>query len=337
MAPGVPPDSSRKEAIVSVAQAVSSSRTSGSVQFLWLELTNLCNLQCVHCYAGSSPFSASDDLLSPRDYDNVLVTAAQLGCKQVQFIGGEPTLNRHLPDFIARARSLDYEFVEVFTNLTRLSSELLNCFVEHTVHIATSVYSHRPEVHDEITKQVGSFHRTMRHIDTVLSARLPLRAGIICMPVNEDHVQDTIAFLRGKGVEDIGTDRVREFGRASTQGDGASLQNLCGKCAGATLCVAPNGGVSPCIMSKAWSVGSILQTPLAEVVESSRLRHLRQRIYQHAVAPRAPSRAQCDPSCGPACYPSCQPACAPSCAPSCVPSCAPSCFPSCVPACAPSR
>src|SRR5437879_2287861 len=95
-------------------QGITSPETSGSVHFLWLELTNLCNLQCVHCYAESSPFRANDDLLTADDYKNVLATAAQLGCKQVQFIGGEPTLNRHLPEFIKRARSLDYEFVEVF-------------------------------------------------------------------------------------------------------------------------------------------------------------------------------------------------------------------------------
>jgi MoaA/NifB/PqqE/SkfB family radical SAM enzyme len=34
-------------------------QNSESVQFLWLELTNLCDLQCVHCYveSRSSPIS----------------------------------------------------------------------------------------------------------------------------------------------------------------------------------------------------------------------------------------------------------------------------------------
>lgn len=312
-----------------------------AVQFLWLELTNVCNLQCVHCYAESSPYRASDDLLGPGDYNDVLSTASRLGCKQVQFIGGEPTLNRNLPDLIAHARSLDYEFVEVFTNLTRLTPPLVDCFVEHGVRVATSVYSNRAEIHDEITKKRGSFDRTMRGIDAVLEARLPLRAGVITMPLNEDHVDETVAFLRERGVTEVGTDRVREFGRGSEESDDGSLANLCGNCAGSTLCVAPNGNVSPCIMSKAWSVGSILDTPLAEVVESDRLRDLRRRIYDKTIAPRerakAEIHAQCDPSCSPACYPSCVPACSPSCAPSCQPSCSPSCFPSCVPACQPSR
>jgi sulfatase maturation enzyme AslB (radical SAM superfamily) len=257
----------------------------------------------------------------------------------VQFIGGEPTLNRNLPDFIARARSLDYEFVEVFTNLIRLPSPLLDCFVANEVHVATSAYSNDPRVHDEITKKPGSFRQTMRNIDTVLAAGLPLRAGVITMPLNENHVDDTISFLRAKGVEDVGTDRVRDFGRASADAAGESMSNLCGKCAGSTLCVSPGGGVSPCIMSKTWSIGSMLETPLADLVRSRRLGDLRRQIFEEAGAPReqAEAQANCEPSCPPSCYPSCVPACAPSCAPSCVPSCAPSCFPSCGPACGPSR
>jgi sulfatase maturation enzyme AslB (radical SAM superfamily) len=255
----------------------------------------------------------------------------------VQFIGGEPTLNKNLPAFISRARSLGYEFVEVFTNLTRLSPRLLENFIEHNVSVATSVYAGEADIHDEVTTKRGSFDKTMRNIDAVLEAGLPLRAGVISMPLNEDRVDDTVSFLRARGVKDVGSDRVRDFGRASGGKDCDRLDNLCGKCAGPTLCVSPNGGVSPCIMSKTWSVGSMLETPLAQLISSSRLSELRKEIFDKAVAPREKIEATgCEPSCSPSCYPSCVPACAPSCVPSCVPSCAPSCVPS-APGCSPSR
>lgn len=308
-----------------IKEDVVSPRTSEHIRFLWLELTNLCNLQCTHCYAESSPFRSNDDLLSPQDYHNILAEAAELGCTQVQFIGGEPTLNRHLPDFIVRARSLGYEFVEVFTNLTHLSPQLVNCFVEHNVHVATSVYSHLSHVHDQITQKPGSFRQTMRNIDTVLSAGLPLRAGIIIMPINEDQVEDTIAFLQARGVKDVGVDRVRDFGRASTDTSSASMQNLCGKCADSTICIAPDGRVSPCIMSKAWSVDSILHTPLTEVVQSSRLHNLRQQIYTHVIVPetRACVPEILPPQCAPTVLP--PPSCAPTILPP--PPCAPTILP----------
>src|SRR5579864_6380253 len=118
------------------------------VNFLWLELTNRCNLKCSHCYSGSGPDAGSEDCLLQDDYECLIADAAQIGCRQIQFIGGEPTLNRALPHLIAAAQGKGYEFVEVFTNLTRLDNDLLECFKEYGVHVATSVYAPADEIHD---------------------------------------------------------------------------------------------------------------------------------------------------------------------------------------------
>ena len=106
------------------------------VDFLWLELTNRCNLQCVHCYADSGP-TAEKGTLSKADYIGLMREAFRLGCRRVQFIGGEPTLYRDLPELIRTARQMGFEFIEVYTNLTILPEELLQCFVANRVHVAT--------------------------------------------------------------------------------------------------------------------------------------------------------------------------------------------------------
>src|SRR6478752_3354581 len=58
----------------------------GALSFLWLELTGRCNLQCVHCYTESDPWSGHRDLLSAEDYEDVMSQAHALGCRQVQLI-----------------------------------------------------------------------------------------------------------------------------------------------------------------------------------------------------------------------------------------------------------
>ena len=60
------------------------------LQFLWLELTNRCNLRCGHCYTDSHPGSGHRDRLTTEDLESVLRQAYALGCRSVQFIGGEP-------------------------------------------------------------------------------------------------------------------------------------------------------------------------------------------------------------------------------------------------------
>jgi MoaA/NifB/PqqE/SkfB family radical SAM enzyme len=111
--------------------------SSDEIEFLWLELTNRCNLRCVHCYADSGPHGYKSDRLLADDYRRLVDEARELGCDQVQFIGGEPTLNRDLPELIDHARGNGYSFVEVFTNLTYFPDSLLRCFRNQGVSVAS--------------------------------------------------------------------------------------------------------------------------------------------------------------------------------------------------------
>ena len=299
------------------------------LQFLWMELTNQCNLQCSHCYAESGPYTAGKDVLSSIEYRHLIVDAYQAGCRQIQFIGGEPTLNADLPGFIQLCSDLGYTFIEVFTNLTRLSDELVSCFKRNNVSIATSLYASVSEIHDSITTLPGSFARTVNNILKLSRANIPVRVGIIEMPQNSDHVPATIRFLSGLGIGKIGTDRVRGFGRAGMARE-PDMAELCGQCAENILCVGSNGRVSPCIMSKHWTVGSVLDAPLSELLISAKLTHIRNDIYRATVQRQQEANEKeqnlqmiCDPkTCGP--YSSCTPTTGPGpCAPN---GCTP-CFP----------
>jgi hypothetical protein len=153
----------------------------------------------------------------------------------------------------------------------------------------------------------------------VLAADLQLRVGIIEMDENRGQTSETVDFLRSLGVERVGVDRLRQFGRAD-ENDTSAMTELCGNCAGKTICVGPDGVVSPCIMAKAWAVGSVFDKPLAELSRSSRLAEVRTSIYREVVKPRVGQAAtlwddddvlivNCGP-CEPACNP-CNPYCSP--------------------------
>src|SRR2546422_9230359 len=88
--------------------------SSPTLDFVWLELTNRCNLQCVHCYTESGPTTGEKDILNEDDYLDLIKQIYDLGCHKLQFIGGEPTLNRSLPKLIETAFYKQFEFIEVF-------------------------------------------------------------------------------------------------------------------------------------------------------------------------------------------------------------------------------
>ena len=66
-----------------------------------------------------------------------------LGCKKIQFIGGEPQLNPQFKRLLRFSTEVGFDFIEVFSNLTKLDEETLEISVENGVHFATSVYSGR--------------------------------------------------------------------------------------------------------------------------------------------------------------------------------------------------
>jgi sulfatase maturation enzyme AslB (radical SAM superfamily) len=265
------------------------------VDFLWLELTNRCNLQCIHCYAESGPFAAAPSGLPGTKYIEVMREAFALGCRRVQFIGGEPTLNSDLRLLIREASSIGFEFIEVFTNLTRMPPDLLQCFIDYGVRIATSVYADSAPGHDAITQVDGSFEKTTRNLRKLIEAGVPTRAAVIEMAANEGHTEATLRFLKELGVQSVGSDRLRHIGRGAGPDNPEEIKELCGTCAGGTMCVGPDGVVSPCIMSKKWAVGSVNGASLSEIATGARLQTTRQLIGEATEAARKATSGNCGP------------------------------------------
>src|SRR5262249_34957891 len=117
------------------------------LDLLWLEVTGKCNLRCVHCYADSGPQRRLHEYMTPEDWEDALDQAARLGCRAVQFSGGEPTMYPALPALIGRARALGFAAVEVYTNGTMFKPHIKDALLEHNVDLAFSVYAANSETH----------------------------------------------------------------------------------------------------------------------------------------------------------------------------------------------
>lgn len=244
---------------------------------LWLELTNGCNLSCTHCYAESGPSTHRNDSVDKKAYIEVMREAHDLGFRRIQFIGGEPTLNKDLPEYLLTARNLGFETIEVFSNLFRLDGEVLDALIKSGAQVATSVYSAHAGVHDYITNRKNSHARTAENISRLTSAGVPVFGSFIEMDRNKGQYEVTRAFLKTLCVAEVGHDHVREFGR--WQSDAVErMTNLCGACAGNTACVSHDGKVYPCIMSRAWPLGLISEHSLKNILFSEKTQEIRERI-----------------------------------------------------------
>jgi len=325
------------------------------LSFLWLEITPRCNLECIHCYADSAPQRPLYGELTTEEWCAVLAEAASLGCRQVQFIGGEPTLHPHLADMVSFAASRGYTFIEVFTNATRIDERLLKLFKDKCVHVAVSFYSDDPDVHDSITRSAGSFKRTVSNLRRLVSASVPIRAAVIETHENFGHTESARTFLQMIGITNIGSDLSRAVGRGAAKlASPEPFASLCGECWKGKLCVTSSGDIFPCVFSRFAEVGHA-QDGVEATLKGVPLSDFRLtfRAYCESRRHKSPTvmrHESCNPTCSPCspdafieCAPGgtrCQPAT--SCAPSlskCSPSVTSPCGPdrSCGPTCAPSR
>jgi len=250
------------------------------LDFLWLEITRRCNLRCAHCYAGSRPQLPLIEKMQFADWCRVMEEARSLGCRRLQFIGGEPTLHPDLGRLLHYAKRVGFRHCEVFTNATLLRDDLVETFKELGVLVRFSLYSSDPAIHDQITGQAGSFERTVEGIRRLVRRKIRLDASMILMDQNAAQAKQTKRFLRRLGVTSFGTDRVRGIGRGEQLVNGArAMGELCGYCWSGKLCVDASGDAYPCVFSRFVSVGNCLPGGIKDIVKGEKLSAFRREVF----------------------------------------------------------
>ena len=154
-----------------------------------LDLTYRCNERCVHCYL------EHDDKgeLTTVEIMRLLEEMSSAGVFYLVLSGGEPLLRRDLFDIIARARALLFN-VKLKTNAVMIgSSEARRLRLLGVEQVQVSVYSHRSEVHDAITKLPGSLRRTLQGVRKMKEAGLRVSLANVLMRAN---AADVVAVKR---------------------------------------------------------------------------------------------------------------------------------------------
>jgi MoaA/NifB/PqqE/SkfB family radical SAM enzyme len=242
-----------------------------TLDFIWLELTKKCNLECNHCYAGSTPRHPLIGRMNTEDWLDVMSQARELGCEKIQFIGGEPTLHPDLHILLRNAQTLGFTYIEVFTNATRITPELCQIFRSSGTRVATSFYSGDSKSHEENTNSVGSYNLTISGISQLVDAGIPLRVEYIALTESDELYSNGKALLKRLGVEQISQRRLQNVGRTKGSYSRFSIGDYCGNCGNSRVCVSNNGKIHPCIMSYSIELGNIFNNKLGDALKSTGL------------------------------------------------------------------
>mgnify|MGYP001772671612 CR=1 FL=1 len=164
---------------------------------LSLELTQQCNLRCIHCYADSGPLASSSELQA-KDWKQQVGDAATLGCSEIMFTGGEPLVAKGLLWGLITYAAEKGLHITVVTNATLVTRDVIDLFCTFGVRVATSLYGPNEQVHDGITQSPGSFRKLVNNVLDLVTRGVPVGIAMTVMAENQDYVEETEEFVRDR-------------------------------------------------------------------------------------------------------------------------------------------
>ncbi len=264
-----------------------------NIEFAWLELTQSCNLKCIHCYEGEQ-HACSKNELTKADWMSIIDDLSKRKIKKVILIGGEPSIYRDVDDIIRYLTKKNIDTI-LFTNATLLSDELKQTIIDHNVYLKVSIYGNDAQTHDGITMVNGSFHRVISNVKELLKEGVKVEASIIAMKENQDNIEKTIQFVRNIGMIYYRYDVIRQVFGGHQNNHLPSSQFLTDKtyyqkprfniskqrfidgmsrntCWYGKLAISDNGEVLPCVFARNISYGNIKEEGLANILAGEKLK-----------------------------------------------------------------
>ena len=163
-----------------------------------IDLTNRCNLRCVHCYINDSK---SQDELNTGELTGILDEIADEGCLWMLFSGGEPLLRKDFRDIYLHAKKRGF-LINLFTNATLITEDIADYLADwRPFAVEVSLYGLSEETYASVTGVKGAFERCMQGIEMMRERDIPLRLKSMILTLNKHELEGMIEFARERDVE----------------------------------------------------------------------------------------------------------------------------------------
>ena len=169
-----------------------------------LELTELCNVKCRHCYNFWRDESMGSVSLNEGQFDQLIERFVEAGIFHVVLSGGEPMSRFDLLEYALRRLQENNISVSCNSNMMLVTKDrILRLLDAGLDHILTSIPSCDPVTNDRIMGQVGSFEKIVSGIHVATSNSMRVSANMVITRRNKDQVYET-----GRLVSELGCQKL---------------------------------------------------------------------------------------------------------------------------------
>ena len=162
-----------------------------------IEITDYCNLRCVHCYRGERVAS----YWTHHSFEQALIELKELGTLNLTITGGEPFSHSMICDFLELTRKYGF-VVSIQSNLLLLNDKVLSVLKKNIISdISVSLYSMADLEHDRITQSQGSAKITKENINRLIDNNIPVSINCPIMIYNQNAMPAMREFANQTGID----------------------------------------------------------------------------------------------------------------------------------------
>lgn len=171
------------------------------------EITTKCNLNCKHCLINHHPKKE----LSTEDCFLIIDLLRKLGCKQLNFTGGEALIKK---DFF---KILDYSnkkriINNLFTNGTQINKKNINYLKRYISYIGVSLEGMEKE--NDFVRGKGSYNKTINAIKLLNKVKIPFAIYLTLNKKNIKNLKRTLKKIKKFNYSHISLNELVLRGRA---------------------------------------------------------------------------------------------------------------------------
>jgi radical SAM protein with 4Fe4S-binding SPASM domain len=181
-------------------------------KYLVLEITNRCNLNCIHCSVRAN--ERLENELTTTEWKNLLTTLAEMSVEAVGLSGGEPLLREDVFDLANHALNHGL-LVGLVTNGLLLNRGIIEKIKKMNLDVQISLDGSRPQYHDKIRNQEGSFEKLLEKVRLLREEEIKFTVAAVATAHNYKDLPDLLRLSEKIGANSFRVQPFFPVGRGS--------------------------------------------------------------------------------------------------------------------------
>lgn len=181
-----------------------------------VEITNKCNIKCMHCYGDFS--CIENKVMTLEQIKAVLNDLKDIGVRKIEFTGGESTVHTNIKEILLHAIKLDFDHISLLINGVGMSDEVIDIIIKNNskIYVKVDLHSLNDEYVTWFTKEPNILESVKNNIIKLANNNVKMKVETIVTRKNIHVIEDIADWVHSLGIRDYGIRPVTFMGRASS-------------------------------------------------------------------------------------------------------------------------